>query len=396
MSTESRIKTFTNPKSCFLNLSFTSGSSPSKIERIITNYFKGRGFEVKTGRMASAGVNTDKGILQVIKSCSFGIVVYNEFRHNISYEWGIMDALGMPVIPFKDKNAHIDIDNDFSDKKSNTFVHYSGDSDKNDIIKELENSDSLKAAIESVKKRIRDRISPEDTDKVKEASRILTESNIPLSEISEDKKGIKIPDIINMLGVLSNVEKLTSEGHFDYAGVYYYAGDLKNAEKELRAAIRINPDFTEAHSNLGTLLKDMGKKEDAEKEYRDAIRINPDYATAHYNLGNLLKNMGRNEDAEAEYREALRINPDDAEAHYNLGNLLKETGRTEDAEAEYREAIRINPDYAETHANLGILFSETGNKEEAKNELEGAKDLFEKEGREADVKKTEELLKSLR
>jgi len=87
--------------------------------------------------MASAGVNTDKGILQVIKSCSFGIVVYNEFRHNISYEWGIMDALGMPVIPFKDKNAHIDIDNDFSDKKSNTFVHYSGDSDKNDIIKEL-------------------------------------------------------------------------------------------------------------------------------------------------------------------------------------------------------------------------------------------------------------------
>jgi Flp pilus assembly protein TadD len=106
--------------------------------------------------------------------------------------------------------------------------------------------------------------------------------------------------------------------------------------------------------------------------------------------------MGRTEDAEAEYREALRINPDDAEAHYNLGNLLKETGRTEDAEAEYREAIRINPDYAETHANLGILFSETGNKEEAKNELEIAKDLFEKEGREADVKKTEELLNSLR
>ncbi len=129
MSTESRTKTITNPKSCFLNLSYTFGSSTSRIERIITDYFKGRGFEVKTGRMTPAGVNTDKGILQVIKSCSFGIVVYNEFRHNISYEWGIMDALGMPVIPFKDKNAHIVIDNDFSDKKSNTFVHYSGDSD---------------------------------------------------------------------------------------------------------------------------------------------------------------------------------------------------------------------------------------------------------------------------
>jgi len=41
------------------------------------------------------------------------------------------------------------------------------------------------------------------------------------------------------------------------------------------------------------------------------------------------------------------------------------------------------------------LFSVTGKKEEAKKELEIAKDLFEKEGREADVKKTEELLKSL-
>jgi len=215
----------------------------------------------------------------------------------------------------------------FLTKKSNTFVHYSGDSDEKDIINELENSDSLKAAIESVKKRIRDSISPEDTDKVKEASRILTESNIPLSEISEDKKEIKIPDIVNILGVLSNVEKLTSEGHFYYAGVYYYAGDLKNAEKELRAAIRINHDFTEAHNNLGNLLKEMGSTKDAEKEYRDAIQI--------------------------------------------------------------------NPDSAEAHANLGILYSETGNKEEAKKELEIAKDLFEEEGREADVKKAEELLKSL-
>jgi hypothetical protein len=42
------------------------------------------------------------------------------------------------------------------------------------------------------------------------------------------------------------------------------------------------------------------------------------------------------------------------------------------------------------------LFSVTGKKEEAKKELESAKRLFKVQGREADVKKTEELLKSLR
>ncbi len=70
-------------------------------------------------------------------------------------------------------------------------------------------------------------------------------------------------------------------------------------------------------------------------------------------------------------------------------------GRKDEAEAEYQDALRINSHFAEAHANLGILYSKTGNKEEAKKALEVAKDLFEKEGREADVKKAEELLKSL-
>jgi tetratricopeptide (TPR) repeat protein len=173
-------------------------------------------------------------------------------------------------------------------------------------------------------------------------------------------------------------------------------GRKEDAEAEYREALRINSDYAEAHNNLGNLLKEMGRKEDAEAEYRDALRINSDYADAHNNLGTLLYDMGRKEDAEAEYRDALRINPDSAVAHYNLGILLKDMGRKEDAEAEYREALRINPDLAETHVNLVILFLETGRKEEAKKELEIAKRLFDEQGREADAKNAEELLKTLK
>ena len=254
MSTESRPKTITNPKSCFLVLSYTSGGSPSRIELLISDYFRGRGFEVKTGRMAPGGEPNDYGILQVIKSCSFGIVVYNEFRHNIGYEWGLLDALDMPVIPFKDKNTHIDFDKDFSDKKGINFVHYSGDSDEKDIIKELENSDSLKAALENVERRIEESISPEETDEVKDVSRLLTESNIPLSGITTDKEVRVIRDIAKILNELSKVRTLTSKGHFYRANGYYYAGDFVNAENEFRETIRINPDYAKAHSNLGLLL----------------------------------------------------------------------------------------------------------------------------------------------
>jgi tetratricopeptide (TPR) repeat protein len=188
----------------------------------------------------------------------------------------------------------------------------------------------------------------------------------------------------------------------DFAKVHINLGNLlydmerkEEAEAEYRDAIRINPDYVAAHYNLGNLLKDMGRKAEAEVEYRDAIRINPDYVAAHINLGNLLYDMERKEEAEAEYREALRINPDYAEAHINLGNSFVIMNRKEEAEAEYQEALRINPDYAEAHANLGVLYSKTGSKEEAKKELQIAKRFFDEQGREADVKKTEELLKSL-
>ncbi len=186
-----------------------------------------------------------------------------------------------------------------------------------------------------------------------------------------------------------------AEAHNNLGLLLNNVGRREDAEKEWREALRIKPDFTEAGYNLGNLLYDLGRKEDAEAEYREAIRIKPDYAEAHNNLGVLLNNVGRKEDAEVEYLEAIRIKPDYAEAHYNLGLLLNNVGRKEDAERESREAIRINPEFAEAHANLGILFSETGKREEAKKELEIAKRLFAAEGREKDVKKMEELLRSL-
>ena len=177
--------------------------------------------------------------------------------------------------------------------------------------------------------------------------------------------------------------------------VYRSVARFDEAEEEYRGVLRINPDYADAHNNLGNLLDDLERYEEAEQEYREALRLNPDYADAHNNLGILLKDLERYEEAEQEYREAIRINPDDAPAHYNLGILLNNLERYEEAEQEYREALRINPDYAEAHGNLGILYSATERQKEARKELEIAKELFEAQGRDEDVKKAEELLKSL-
>lgn len=44
-------------------------------------------------------------------------------------------------------------------------------------------------------------------------------------------------------------------------------------------------------------------------EAREALRLDPNYAEAHGNLGNALYNKGDWDGALAEYREVLRVNP---------------------------------------------------------------------------------------
>ncbi|PYR96224.1 MAG: serine/threonine protein kinase, partial [Acidobacteria bacterium] len=63
----------------------------------------------------------------------------------------------------------------------------------------------------------------------------------------------------------------------------------------------------------------QGKLDEAIAEHREALRINPQYAEAHNYLGNALLEQGNVDEAIAEHREALRINPQYAEAHNYLG-----------------------------------------------------------------------------
>ena len=130
-------------------------------------------------------------------------------------------------------------------------------------------------------------------------------------------------------------------------------GEADEAIAEYREAMRLKPDFAEAHINLGVALRDQGKLDEAIAEYREALRLKPDHAEAHSNLGLALSDQGKLDEAIAEYREAIRLKPDHAMPRYNLGNALGDQGKLDEAIAEYREAIRLKPDLAEAHINLG-------------------------------------------
>ena len=61
------------------------------------------------------------------------------------------------------------------------------------------------------------------------------------------------------------------------------AADLDEAEAHLDAALKLNPEYAEAHNNRGGLLQRRGRFEDARREHEEAFRLNPDLVEALYN-----------------------------------------------------------------------------------------------------------------
>jgi len=160
-----------------------------------------------------------------------------------------------------------------------------------------------------------------------------------------------------------------AEAHNNLGNVFIIQKNLPQAVASYQQALRLKPDHAEAHNNLAIALEGQGKLAEAVVSFEQALRLKPDYAEAHYNLGTALQGQGKLAEAVVHFEQALRLKPDYAEAHYNLGTALQEEVKAE-AVASYQEALRLRPDYAEAHHNLSMLWLLQGNFEQGWPEYE--------------------------
>ncbi len=142
--------------------------------------------------------------------------------------------------------------------------------------------------------------------------------------------------------------------HYDLATHMSWQGRVEEAISHYVEALRIKPDYADAHNNLGVVLAGQGKLEEAIRHQSEALRLKPRHPEAHYNLGLLLIGQGRVEEAIDHLFQHLMIRPDHADAHYNLGVLLGMQGRFQEAVRHFSETLRIKPDDASARHNLEI------------------------------------------
>jgi Tfp pilus assembly protein PilF len=143
-------------------------------------------------------------------------------------------------------------------------------------------------------------------------------------------------------------------------------GRIDEATTQWQKALAIEPNYPEAHVNLGKALVSRGRIGEGMAHYRKALEIQPNYPEAHVGFGNALVRLGRVDEGIAHYQKALKLNPGYAEAHIDLGTALARRGRIDEAIEHYQKALEIQPDYAEAHVNLGVALAGRGRIDEAK------------------------------
>jgi Tfp pilus assembly protein PilF/SAM-dependent methyltransferase len=140
----------------------------------------------------------------------------------------------------------------------------------------------------------------------------------------------------------------------NYALMLAQAGELATAERELEAAIALEPANAVSHSYLGMVRQQLGRLDDAAAAYRAALERAPDDPFIANNYGYCLLEKGEVENALKWFRRSIGREPRNAVAQNNLGSALDAVGDVPAAIAAYRKAIEVDPRYAMAWFNLGL------------------------------------------
>ncbi|MHC4622870.1 MAG: tetratricopeptide repeat protein [Planctomycetota bacterium] len=200
---------------------------------------------------------------------------------------------------------------------------------------------------------------------------------VKIGELGRTKRWFKLgPACVFCLalGLLCSIAgPFYSEKHIDYEAELHYVlggsladrGRTAEAMDSYERAIRLRPDYLDAHRNLGVLLVEQSKLKEAAAHYDKALRVIGEDAGLREGLGLALFEQGKINAAMEQYHKAIEIEPERASAHDNLGRAFFSRGRLSDAYEHFSRAVQLNPDDPTPHNNIGTLLAAQGRLREA-------------------------------
>jgi tetratricopeptide (TPR) repeat protein len=134
---------------------------------------------------------------------------------------------------------------------------------------------------------------------------------------------------------------------------------LKEIE-QLRAAVKANPKDLAARERLARRLLAIGQVKPAQEELKAVLEIAPAHPDANLLMGNIAAQEGRRDDAANYARAVLRTNPSHVDANLFMADYLLQGGRREEAVKHLEAALQVNPNRSDVKFQLGVVYIQQG------------------------------------
>jgi tetratricopeptide (TPR) repeat protein len=164
------------------------------------------------------------------------------------------------------------------------------------------------------------------------------------------------------------VDPTSHRAHANLGDALMLARQYPAALREFREAVRLAPQVSEYHRQVGEAFVRNGQIADALAVFEaELARLPPRAASGAASAANVdriwalnqrgiaLAKLGRHPEAIASLAEAVQLDPSSAVSHSNLCVVLGGTGRYDEGQRECQEAIRLDPRLADAHSNLGAI-----------------------------------------
>jgi tetratricopeptide (TPR) repeat protein len=141
------------------------------------------------------------------------------------------------------------------------------------------------------------------------------------------------------------------------------SGRTAEAIRKLELALRLHPDYSAAHCNLGVEYVRLGRHREALEQFEKAAATGAPTATLYGNLSFAYFAVGRLQDAEHAARRAVSLDARYIRAHYLLGSILAHgvrPGALEKAPEAARHLRLGAPDIPRAHIEIAQIYLAEG------------------------------------
>jgi len=155
-----------------------------------------------------------------------------------------------------------------------------------------------------------------------------------------------------------------------HSGMWGAFDEFPRAKTAALKAISLDDSLAEAHAELGMLsyVYDWNIAE-AERELRRAVDLNPNYARTHVYYALMLSHIGRSQEGIEEIERARRLDPLSPFTVGIAGNVYFAVRKYDDAVRALQFALQIEPQDQMAHARMAWIWQEKAEYEKAIEEL---------------------------